>query len=36
MVSKNWKGVNIGFSVLDSARHGDFMDSAALTLGWSF
>lgn len=35
-VSKDWKGVNIGFAVLDSARHGDVMDSAALTLGWSF
>lgn len=36
MMSKDWKGVNIGLQILDDARHGDFMDSAALTLGWSF
>ena len=35
-ISKDWKGVNFGLAVLDSARHGDVMDSAALTLGWSF
>ena len=36
LISKDWKGTEVGLKVLDSARHGTFMDHAALTLGWSF
>jgi uncharacterized protein (TIGR02001 family) len=35
-VSKELKNVTVGLQVLDSARHGTFMDHAALTIGWSF
>ena len=35
-VSKDWRGALVGLQVLDSARHGTFMDHAALTIGWSF
>lgn len=35
-VSKDWKGALVGLQVLDSARHGTFMDHAAVTVGWSF
>jgi len=35
-ISKDWMGAKVGLQVLDGARHGTFMDHAALTIGWSF